>query len=279
MVDMYEKYWNLREAPFVNSYNPRLLYLSSQFEEGVARLFYLVSEGRVAGVLTGRFGMGKSFLLSNLTERIAQAGIPYIRIDAIPKGHLALLRHVIAGLGVKGTVASIADGLMTLQELSRKPGALKRHAILIDEAQYLGDDDGLYLIHYLTNLRLTSSDGREQQLATVIMAGIPELLDMVRSYQSLRARVQLTWTLAPLTHSETIEFVQHKIMAAGGDMWIFNHEALSELYRLSGGVPRSITNICDTALMLGYVVKAPEIDAAIVRQAAEDVDILPKEEG
>ena len=274
---MYTKYWNLREAPFVNSYNPRQLYLSSQFEEGVARLLYLVLEGRVAGVLTGQFGMGKSFLLSSLTARIAQAGIPYIRIDAIPKGHLALLRHVIAGLGVKETVASIADGLMTLQELSRKPGALKRHAILIDEAQYLGDDDGLYLIHYLSNLRLVSSDGREQQLATVIMAGIPELLDMVRSYQSLRARVQLTWTLDPLTPGETIEFVQHKIMAAGGDMWIFNQEALSELYRLSGGVPRSITNICDTALMLGYVAKAPEIDAAIVRQAAEDVDILPKE--
>ena len=274
---MYKKYWNLREAPFVNSYNPRQLYLSSQFEEGVARLFYLVLEGRVAGVLTGQFGMGKSFLLSNLTERITKAGIPCIRIDAIPKGHLALLRHVIAGLGVKDTVASIADGLMTLQELSRKPGALKRHAILIDEAQYLGDDDGLYLIHYLSNLRLASSDGREQQLATVIMAGIPELLDMVLSYQSLRARVQFTWTLTPLTLSETIEFVQHKVMAVGGDMWIFNHEALSELYRLSGGVPRSITNICDTALMLGYVAKAPEIDAAIVHQAAEDVGILPKE--
>ena len=274
---MYTKYWNLKEAPFVNSYNPHQLYLSSQFEEGVARLFYLVREGRVAGILTGQFGMGKSFLLSNLAERITQADIPYIRIDAIPKGHLALLRHVIAGLGVKGTVASIADGLMTLQELSRKPGALKRHAILIDEAQYLGDNDGLYLIHYLSNLRLASNDGREQQLATVIMAGIPELLDMVRSYQSLRARVQLTWTLDPLTHSETIEFVQHKVMAAGGDMWIFNQEALSELYRLSGGVPRSITNICDTALMLGYVAKAPEIDAAIVHQAAEDVGIQPKE--
>ena len=274
---MYTKYWNLREAPFINSYNPQQLYLSSQFEEGVARLLYLVLEGRVAGVLTGQFGMGKSFLLSSLTERIAKAGIPYIRIDAIPKGHLALLRHVIAGLGVKGEVASVADGLMTLQELSRKPGALKRHAILIDEAQYLGDDDGLYLIHYLCNLRLSSSDGREQQFATVIMAGIPELLDMVRSYQSLRARVQLTWTLDPLTYSETIEFVQHKIMAVGGDMWIFNQEALSELYRLSGGVPRSITNICDTALMLGYVAKAPEIDAAIMRQAAEDVDIMPKE--
>ena len=240
---MYKKYWNLREAPFINSYNPRQLYLSSQFEEGVARLLYLVLEGRVAGVLTGQFGMGKSFLLSSLTERIAQAGVPHIRIDAIPKGHLALLRHVIAGLGVKGTVASIADGLMTLQELSRKPGALKHHAILIDEAQYLGDDDGLYLIHYLTNLRLTSGDGRDD----------------------------------PLTHSETIEFVQHKVMAAGGDMWIFNQEALSELYRISGGVPRSITNICDTALMLGYVAKAPEIDAAIVRQSAEDVGILPKE--
>ena len=274
---MYKKYWNLREAPFVNSYNPKQLYLSSQFEEGVARLFYLVLEGRVAGILTGQFGMGKSFLLSNLAERIAKRDIPYIRIDAIPGGHLALLRHIIAGLGVKGTVASIPDGLMTLQELSRKPGALKRHAILIDEAQYLGDDDGLYLIHYLSNLRLVSSEGHEQQLATVILSGIPELLDMVRSNESLRARVQLTWTLDPLTHNETIEFVQHKVMAAGGDMWIFNQEALAELHRLSGGVPRSITNICDTALMLGYAAKAPEIDAEIVQQAAADVDILPKE--
>ena len=273
---MYKKYWNLRESPFVNSYNPKQLYLSSEFEEGVARLFYLVLEGRVAGILTGQFGMGKSFLLSNLTERITKADIPYIRIDAIPGGHLALLRHVIAGLGVKGTVASIPDGLMTLQELSRKPGALKRHAILIDEAQYLGDD-GLYLIHYLSNLRLVSGEGREQQLATVILSGIPELLDRVRSYESLRARVQLTWTLDPFTQNETIEFVQHKVMAAGGDMWIFNQEALAELHRLSGGVPRSITNICDTALMLGYAAKAPEIDAAIVQQAAADVDILPKE--
>ena len=273
---MYKKYWNLREAPFVNSYNPKQLYLSSEFEEGVARLFYLVLEGRVAGVLTGQFGMGKSFLLSNLADRIAKADIPYIRIDAIPGGHLALLRHVIAGLGVKGTVASIPDGLMTLQELSRKPGALKRHAILIDEAQYLGDD-GLYLIHYLSNLRMVSGEGREQQLATVILSGIPELLDRVRSYESLRARVQLTWTLDPFTPNETIEFVQHKIMAAGGDMWVFNQEALSELHRLSGGVPRKITNICDTALMLGYAAKAPEIDAEIVQQAAADVDILPKE--
>jgi general secretion pathway protein A len=89
--------------------------------------------------------------------------------------------------------------------------------------------------------------------------------------------VQLTWTLDPFTPNETIEFVQHKIMAAGGDMWVFNQEALSELHRLSGGVPRKITNICDTALMLGYAAKAPEIDAEIVQQAAADVDILPKE--
>ena len=44
---MYRKYWNLREPPFVNSYNPRQIYLSNQFEEGVARLFYLVLEEQV----------------------------------------------------------------------------------------------------------------------------------------------------------------------------------------------------------------------------------------
>ena len=29
---MYKKYWNLRESPFVNSYDPRQVYYSNQFE-------------------------------------------------------------------------------------------------------------------------------------------------------------------------------------------------------------------------------------------------------
>ena len=40
----------------------------------------------------------------------------------------------------------------------------------------------------------------------------------------------------------------------------------------SGGIPRNINNICDMCLLVGYIEKTKEIDAAIVERTVEELD-------
>ena len=59
---MYEQYWNLKEKPFQNTPDPRFLYLSSQHEDALMKLTYVVAQNLGAGLLTGVFGCGKTLL-------------------------------------------------------------------------------------------------------------------------------------------------------------------------------------------------------------------------
>lgn len=268
---MYTQYWNLEKSPFLNVDDEKFLYPSDQLQEGIARLFYLIDQERNAGMLTGNYGVGKSYLLTCLANRSIEKHLPLIRFDAIPEGSLQIARHILHVLDIKGEAPTLADALMLLQQRCMESGrnVLERHVLIIDEAHYLDDRDGLYLIHFLTNLRIHTQLG-DKPLFTIILAGIPQLAESVRNYESLRLRVQLSWSLEPLSREQTIEYVQHHMRAAGGDNWSFSLEALGEIHRISGGFPRNINNLCDTALMLGFAANANTITPEIVQQAAID---------
>ena len=275
---MYIKYWNLVSSPFLNVDDPQFLYPSEQLLEGIARLYYLIDQERIAGMLTGGYGVGKTFLLSCLIKRTEKRKLPLVRVDAVPHGALPLARLLLSELKVAtpAPVATLADALMALQQhvMANTRSGLDRHILLIDEAHYLADDEGLYLLHFLCNLRIHTSQG-DKPLFTLILAGIPALAKAVQSYESLHRRIQLAWNLPPLTETQTTEYIQHHMRESGGDIWSFTIEALHAIHRYSGGVPRSINNLCDTALMLGYAARVPAITPEIVDQAARDTELLP----
>lgn len=275
---MYTKYWNLTSSPFLTVDDPQFLYPSEQLLEGIARLYYLIDQERIAGMLTGGYGVGKTFLLSCLIKRTEKRKLPLIRVDAVPNGALPLARLLLSELGVAapGPAATLADALMALQQhvMANARSGATRHILLIDEAHYLADAEGLYLLHFLCNLRLHTLQG-DKPLFTLILAGIPALAQAVQSYESLHRRIQLAWNLTPLTEAQTTEYIQHHMRESGGDIWSFTIEALHAIHRYSGGVPRSINNLCDTALMLGYAARVPAITPDIVDQAAHDTELLP----
>ena len=276
---MYTRYWNLRESPFLNVDDENLLYPSPQLKEGIARLYYLIDQERIAGMLTGPYGVGKTFLLSCLSKRSKSLGLPIIRFDAIPDGSLPMARHILQRLDIKGETQTLADALMTLKtrcmETERKP--LPRHILIIDEAQYLTEKDGLYLVHYLCNLTVETPRGRKN-LFTTILAGTPSLAETVRNYESLQRRIQLAWRLSPLDERQTTEYVQHHMRSAGGDIWSFSQDALRSVYAYTGGTPRNINNLCDTALMLGYAANANQITPEIIDEAANDTCMAPRDQ-
>lgn len=273
---MYTAYWNLKASPFLNTDSEQLLYPSDQFKEGLARLYYLVDQERIAGMVTGPYGVGKTFLLTSLVARSARLKLPVIRFDAIPGGGLPMARHILRSIGIDREPPALADALMMLQQrcMADSGRPLSRHVLLVDEAQYLahGGDEGLYLVHFLANLRVQTPAG-QKPLFTIVLSGTPDLADAVRGYESLRRRIQLSWVLDPLTPEQTTEYVVQHLRAVGGDQWIFGVEALAAVYRHSRGIPRSINNVCDTALMLGYAARANSITPELVDEAAADTGL------
>lgn len=268
---MYIKYWHLTESPFLNVDSERLCYPSEQLEEGVMRLYYLVDQERNAGMLIGPYGVGKTYLLSRLTQRTKALGLSVIRFDAIPGGSLPIARHILTCFGYDANVPSLADALMRLQQHCLDDAEhLARHILMIDEAQYLTDRDGLYLIHFLSNLRFNTASG-DKPLFTIILSGTTELAENVKNYESLLHRIQLSWTLSPLSQQQTVEYVQQHLAAAGGNPNAFTLDALALVHQISGGRPRNINNICDTALLLGFAASAPNVTPVIIQQAAQEM--------
>lgn len=272
---MYTAYWNLNESPFLNVVSDKLIYMTEQHQEGIARLYYLIDQERIAGMLTGAYGVGKTMTLEYLHRRAAKAKLPVIKIDAIPNGSLPMARHILRCLNLPDAAATLPEALMSLQAYCQShTRSLSRSLLLIDEAHHLATGDGFYLAHYLCNLRIpATATHNESPLFTIILAGTDDLRDSLKKQESLRRRIQLDWRLTPLSEQQTTEYIQHHMRAVGGDIWSFAKDALDTVYYYSKGIPRSINNICDTALMLGFASQAPHVTKEIVLQAAKDTGL------
>lgn len=276
---MYAKYWNLKDNPFLNVVDPRFLFTGEQYEEAIARFTFLAESGRLAGALVGPYGVGKSTVLRHVASAIElHHRLPVIRMDAIPGGQLPMARQILAAMKIDGPADSLPEALMNFWHAAEHhPESLVRTLLCIDEAHYLAADNGLYLIHYLTNLRfLNRRSQTEQPLFTVILAGSPELLPAIQAETSLSQRMQIVFDLSPLTREQTTGYIQHHMRAVGGDLWVFDQPALDALHLHSEGLPRKINLLCDTSLMLGFAAQARQVTAPIVAQAATDTGLVPR---
>jgi general secretion pathway protein A len=88
--------------------------------------------------------------------------------------------------------------------------------------------------------------------------------------------VALRCTLGSLTREETVAYITGRIRHAGGDRSaIFTPEALELVYRHSRGVPRTISVVCDNALVSGFALQQKPVGAAIVQEVCRDFDFHP----
>ena len=275
---MYVSYWNLREEPFRNVADMRFAYLSEQHREGLARLLFIVRGARLGGVLVGPYGVGKSMVLEMLTQQLQKEhNIAFMRCEAMPGGALVLSRQVLTHIGEPAKPTTLADAVLALQEyVQSHRRTFKPTVITIDEAHLLRQQDAFDLIHLLTNLRVQADGSVERSAFTIILAGHSQLATELQQQPALGQRLQLVWRLAPLSDTQTMEYIQHRMRVAGGDIWTFEEAALREVHRISAGLPRVINNICDMALMLGFAARIPKVTRELIEHAAHDMGSLPE---
>jgi general secretion pathway protein A len=267
---MYTGFFGLREKPFAITPDPRYLYLSGRHAEALAHLLYGINESGGFIQLTGEVGTGKTTVVRTLLSRIPHhADVAVILNPRVTP--VEFLLTICEELGVaiadadRDSVKQMVDALNRRLLSAHAEG--RRIIVLVDEAQNLSVEV-LEQVRLLTNLETPT-----QKLLQIILIGQPELRDLLdrSELRQLAQRITGRYHLKPLSREETRGYVRHRLRVAGASEEIFTPAALSELHRLSLGVPRVINVACDRALLGAYTQETRKITAALVRRAAGEV--------
>ena len=175
-------------------------------------------------------------------------------------------------LGIEERCATKGEYLLALNRFLLSRLETNQSTILIiDEAQNLSPEM-LEEIRLLSNLETATS-----KLIQIMLVGQPELGDLLArpELRQLRQRVALRHQLRPFDQQETAEYIEQRLRRAGfTGKQIFKKSALREIYRVSGGTPRVVNILCDSALLHGYSRDLLTLDGAAIREAATDLGLV-----
>jgi general secretion pathway protein A len=215
-------------------------------------------------------GTGKTtlarFFLSKLEPDTRTAVVLYPALTAaeLLQAILDDLHVAAGGTSLKGLIDALHGFLLEARAAGRNV------VLLIDEAQDLASEV-LEQIRLISNLETDT-----EKLIQIILIGQSELREVLERHElrQLAQRITARYHLMPLSLPDTGEYVRHRLEVAGGAGKVtFTGDALRELHRRSGGVPRILNLLCDRALLAGYVAGSRTITAPMVRMASEEVAV------
>lgn len=265
---MYESYWNLTDKPFENTPDPKYLYASSQHEEGLSRMLFVVREGKGAGMLTGVFGCGKTMLARALHKALEKDVYKIAFLTNPRMDDVDLLRMLTYYLGGIEPPQRKSDVLIKLEQVlhdNQRDG--KKTVVILDEAHAIENMSIFEEIRLLLNYQL-----EDRFLLTVLLIGQPELKTKVDNNKQLSQRIAMRYHLENLNEQETKEYIRYRLEIGGRKDEIFNEEATSVVFKRSGGIPRRINQICDMTLFVGFGKQISKIDPQIVEEAIESLE-------
>jgi len=266
---MYNAYFNFKEAPFSIAPDPRYLYMTGQHREALAHLVYgLNSEGGCI-LLTGEVGTGKTTVCRCLLEQIPEH--TNIALVVNPKvTAIELLATICDELKIEypsenNTIKTYTDRINAF--LITANARNEKTVLIIDEAQNL-DNTVLEQLRLLTNL-----ETNQRKLLQIIILGQPELLDILarQEMRQLAQRITARFHLNALSRNDVKAYINHRLAIAGQNAQLFPETTISQLYRLSNGIPRLLNVLCDRSLLGTYVQNKPFVDKKTLSTAAKEV--------
>ncbi|RLC32015.1 MAG: general secretion pathway protein GspA [Deltaproteobacteria bacterium] len=258
---MYESFYNLKEKPFDLHPDPEYLFMSQGHDNAYTHLEYAIAENKGFVIITGEIGSGKTTLINFFLHKIKQD----IQIGLI-NNTFAPLRNFtkmicqefeldVEGMDKVGMLDLFHEFL--LKQFARQ----KRVVLIIDEAQNL-TPEAMEEIRMISNL-----EAEKHYLIQMILVGQPELKYKLqrRDLEQFAQRVTVHCHLGPLNREETFRYIRHRLKVAGAPRQnIFRKSAIEVIFKYSGGIPRLINILCDTALVYAYADTRKTVDKKIV---------------
>ncbi len=269
---MYYETFGLSEPPFQLTPDSRYLFLSHIHKRAKAYMDYAVWKRDGFIVLTGEIGAGKTTLINKLLSEIGD-DIEVIRIFQTQLNEIEFLQAMLFELDVSN---SEIQGQGKVELLHRLNDYLiniysqgKHVVLIIDEGQNLSTKV-LEEIRMLSGLELD-----KEKLLNIILVGQPEMnqtLDQPKMTQLVQ-RIRLRFHLGPLKLKESIEYIKHRLSVAGAKKpeKIFDEKTYEIIQDFTGGIPRKLNILCDTALVCAFADNKSSIDINTIDDAVSEL--------
>ncbi len=264
---MYERFFEMEHTPFVRNLPADRLYTSPKIEDAIGRLRYTVDNQRFSVVIADP-GCGKSTLMRMFVERLPKEKcLPLYLSDS-----KLTPRWLYAGLlDQMGLEAKINRGdskrILQRQVESIRSSQGKSVVCILDEAHLL-DKETLEEFRFLLNRNFDS----ESPIA-LILVGQRELWEQklrLQTYAAIRQRIYMRIVLEHLERSEVHGYISSHLNYAGCKQELFTSDAEEEIYKVSGGIPRQINDVCEKTLLYAFQQQKRLIDGHMVRFVADN---------
>jgi general secretion pathway protein A len=265
----YIEHFKLNEQPFRLTPDPDFVYWSKQHARAKAYMESTIwlADGFV--VITGEIGSGKTTLLQTFLAEL-EDDVVYAVISQTQLTPTQFLQAVLAEFGFKPFNKRKVELLDMLNMfLIEQYSNGKKVILIVDEAQNLSKK-------VLEEIRLLSGiETHKEKVLRIILAGQPELKETLDSpvMKQLVQRVRLRFHLGPLDRREMREYIEHRLNIAGNEnKKLVAEDAYATIHRYTGGVPRLINTLCDTAFLCAFAEEKNAVEKADVMSAIEELN-------
>jgi general secretion pathway protein A len=170
------------------------------------------------------------------------------------------------GVSKQELIDTLYDFLLSLLPLGSSA------VLIIDEAQNLP-------LKVLEQLRILSNlETDKEKLLQILLVGQLELQALLRTpeLRQLDQRISIRYELKPLSRPETGAYIGHRLSVAGASSSItFLPNAIDQIHKYSGGIPRLVNLICDRSLFGAFAAHSGQVNRAMVSKAVETLDLQP----
>lgn len=265
---MYFAHWGISESPFRTNRMPESYFPSPGYEEALARVHFLIDGQKRLGTVMGAGGCGKSLLLQILENQLGGRHA-VVRVKLLGMVTDEFLWQIAAGLGASlSTGAQIGAVWQTIGDrLAVNRYQRVKTVFLLDDADN-AELDVLTAIGRLAQMEFSI----DASLTIVITADVARTRLIGPRLQDLN---ELRIELEPWLVEETGDFLEKSMGRVGRYAPTFTDQAVGEIHRLSGGVPRRVIQLSELALVGGAARQVHIVDETIVLAVFEEMALYP----
>jgi len=253
MKEIILNHYGFSRLPFGKDIAADEIFETDTFTQAISMLeLGLDSEDLM--LLTGPIGCGKSLIIRHAADGFDSNRYQLIYLRGSLINSAELYKGILQGMKVDPPHSILKTKPVfynAVTEAARKP------IVGIDDAQD-SSPDTLLAIKAMTNFE---SDSRTR--ITFILVGQPELIAILgySHFDSLRARIRLSYQLAAMNLQETCSYIDHGLAIAHRQEKLFSDAAKMEIYKRTNGIARKINTFCYQAIVRGAIDKKQVIDS------------------
>ena len=266
---MYTAYYNLKEAPFNQSVDPRFTWLSEKQLEALASFQKNYLDKKGFFLITGDAGTGKTAFIKRLLAEIESKTIVATVTDP-DLDKLDFFNWLSAEFDLNVSFKSKGAFLTRFKRFLLETHQKNINVILIiDDAHRINQE---LVEEILTLSNIETAGNKLMSIFFVGQSGFNRILQENQNSE-LRQSVNAHFQLKPLKEDEIVQLILYRLKVAGAKAEIFSSRAFHEIYQFSAGYPRMVVNICDRAMMAGCVSATPIIDKDLIIECGRDLQI------